>query len=172
MSSEIINKVANSSLVSLDIEDYYPSNERVVYDIKQNLFQEMVLREKEFRSFVKEHDWSQYKNKFVAIICSVDAIVPTWAYMLLATRLEGVAKDFIFGDEAALENHIMISELTKIDFATFTDVRVVVKGCSKYDLSMNVYVFLTSKLKPVVKSLMFGEPCSSVPLYKKSIKSH
>ena len=111
MSEEIVNKVASSGLVSFDLEDYYPTEERIVYDMKQNLFQEMILREKDFRTFVKEHDWKQYKDKFVAITCSVDAIVPTWAYMLLATKLEDIAKDVVFGTLEELENQIMISVL-------------------------------------------------------------
>ena len=167
MSEEIVNKVANSGLISFDLEDYYPTNERVVYDIKQNLFQEMILREKDFRAFVKEHDWSQYQDKFVAITCSADAIVPTWAYMLLATKLEGVTKGIVFGTLDELENQVMLDSLSSVDFSQFIDSRVVVKGCSKYNIPMNVYVYLTRQLTPVVKSLMFGEPCSTVPLYKR-----
>lgn len=167
MSEQIINKVASSGLVSFDLEDYYPTNERVVYDIKQNLFQGIILREKDFRAFVKEHDWLQYENKFVAIVCSVDAVVPTWAYMLLATKLEGLAKELVFGGLQVLENQIMLHALKAIDFKQFEGKRVVVKGCSKYEIPNNVYVYLTTLLKPKVKSLMFGEPCSTVPLYKK-----
>jgi hypothetical protein len=169
MSNEIINKVANSSLVSFDLEDYYPSNDRVEYDIEQNLFQSLMLREKDFRSFIREHDWLQYNNKFVAIGCSVDAVVPTWAYMLLATKLEGIAAKVVFGTISELNDSVLIDRLKEIDYDQYQEARVVVKGCSKYPISTNVYVFLSTQLKPRVKSLMFGEPCSTVPIYKKVV---
>ncbi len=169
MSDTIINKVANSGLISFDLEDYYPQNERVIYDLKDNLFQEMILKEKDFRNFLKEHDWEQYRDKNIAVICSVDAIVPTWAYMLLAVKFEGVAETVVFGDLEALEIHLFKQIINKIDFSAFQDAKVVVKGCSKFEIPTAVYVELANRLKPYVKSLMFGEPCSTVPLYKKKI---
>ena len=126
MSDTIVNKVANSGLVSFDLEDYYPEGERVVYDLKDNLFQEMILREKDFRTFLKENDWEQYRGKHVAIICSVDAIVPTWAYMLLSVKLEGVAESIVFGGKDELEAYLYKQVIDKIDFSAFEGEKVVV----------------------------------------------
>lgn len=170
MEDEIINRVAQSSLISLNLEDYYDQHERVVYDIKDNLFQEMILREKDFRAFVKQHNWSQYEGKNVAIICSADAIVPTWAYMLLALRLEPYAHHFVFGDLAALEQSLFQQSLGKIDMEEFRDKKVVVKGCGDLPIPEYAYVELTRLLRPVVTTMMYGEPCSTVPLYKKRKK--
>jgi Protein of unknown function (DUF2480) len=166
MENIIENKVANSGLISLDLEDYYPSGERLIYDLKQNLFMELILKEKDFRTFLKENDWSFYKDSHVAIKCSVDAIVPTWAYMLLATYLEPHVKTLVFGDLEALETQIYKNVFDNLDWKPFLDARVVVKGCSKIKIPTAVYVELSQRLKPIVKSLMFGEPCSTVPLYK------
>lgn len=166
MEGEIINRVASSGLVTLDLEEFHTKGERVLYDLKDNLFQEMILREKNFRAFLKEHDWSQYAGKHVAITCSVDAIVPTWAYMLLATKLEA-AETVVFGDLKALENQLFMSKVSSIDFTQYKDARVVVKGCSKVEVPTSIYVYVSTRLKPYVKSMMFGEPCSTVPLYKK-----
>ena len=169
MSDTIINKVANSGLVSFDLEDHYPKGERVVYDLKDNLFQELILKEKDFRQFLKDHDWEQYRNKNIAITCSVDAVVPTWAYMLLAVKLEEVANAFVFGDLESLEVYLFTQVLDSVDFSAFQDEKVVIKGCSKYTIPTTIYIELTNRMKPFVKSLMFGEPCSTVPLYKKRI---
>ncbi|MGR3812095.1 DUF2480 family protein [Jiulongibacter sp. NS-SX5] len=167
MAEEIINRVAASGLITFDLEDYYHPGERVVYDLKDNLFMEAILKEKDFRAFLKENDWSVYEGKNVAIYCSVDAIIPTWAYMLLALRLEGIANVVVFGDLKDLEIKLFRDALSTVDFEQFKDTRVVVKGCSKVDMPTEVYVDLSQRLKPLVKSLMFGEPCSTVPLYKK-----
>ncbi|MBA3900001.1 MAG: DUF2480 family protein [Bacteroidetes bacterium] len=163
----IINKVEQSGLITLNLEDYYPRGERVLLDIKNQLFQGLILREKDFREFAKNHDWQQYQGKFVAINCTEDAIVPTWAYMLLAAELEPYAEKFIFGDLKTLETVLFIEALKNIDLAPFQDERVIIKGCSKYPVPESAYVELTRLLRPVVKSLMFGEACSTVPLYKK-----
>jgi hypothetical protein len=170
MEEEIINRVAQSSLITLNLEDYYNHRERVVYDIKDNLFQEMILREKDFRAFVKNHDWSQYQDKNVAIICSVDAIVPTWAYMLLALQLEPYAHHFVFGDLAALEQSLFQDALGKIDVEEFRDKKVVIKGCGDLPIPEYAYVELTRLLRPVVATMMYGEPCSTVPLFKQRKK--
>lgn len=170
MENEIVNKVAASGLVTLDLEDYYDRHERVVYDIKENLFMGLVLKEKDFREFLKTNDWSVYIGKNVAITCSEDAIIPTWAYMLLAIYLEPHANMVVFGDLTDLEKKLYGEVLAKIDFEQFRNARVVVKGCSKFEIPTEVYVELTRKLKPIVKSLMFGEPCSTVPLYKQALK--
>lgn len=164
---EIVNRVASSGLLTLDLEEYYHPGERVVYDLKDNLFQGMILREKDFREFLKNHDWSIYQNKNVAIVCSEDAIVPTWAYMLLALKLEPYAHAFVFGNLAELENKLFFEAISKIDLEPYRDARVVVKGCSKHPVPVAAYVEITRLLKPLVQSLMFGEPCSTVPLYKR-----
>lgn len=167
MEDIIINKVATSGLITFDLEDFYDKNERVIYDLKDNLFMGMILREKDFREFLKTHDWSQYTGKNVAIICSEDAIIPTWAYMLLALKLEPVANAVVFGDLAALENKLFYDAIAKVNPEDYRDARVVVKGCSKVPVPTAAYVEITRKLQPVAQSLMFGEPCSTVPLYKR-----
>ena len=167
METEIINKVANSGLISFDLEEYFHHGERVVYDIKDNLFMGLILKEKDFREFIKNKDWTEYSGKNVAIICSEDAIVPTWAYMLLAIQLEPHANMVVYGDLADLEKKLYEVALNSMDLEQFKDQRVVVKGCSNAQIPTYVYVELTRRLKPIVKSLMFGEPCSTVPLFKK-----
>jgi Protein of unknown function (DUF2480) len=164
---EIINRVVSSGLVSLDLEDYYHPGERVVFDIKDNLYMGLMLKEKDFREFLKTNDWSQYSGKNVAIVCSEDAIVPTWAYMLLAIQLEPFANMVVFGNLEALEQKLFDTAIQSIDFEAFRGAKVVVKGCSKVPVPTTTYVEITRKLKPIVQSLMFGEPCSTVPLYKK-----
>lgn len=170
MEEEIINRVAQSSLISIDLEDYYDQHERVVYDLKDNLFQGLILREKDFRAFVKEHDWSQYQDKNVAIVCTADAIVPTWAYMLLALKLEPYAHHFVFGDLAALEQSLFQQILANIDVEEFRDKKIVIKGCGDLPIPEYAYVELTRLLRPVVATMMYGEPCSTVPLYKQRKK--
>ena len=167
MEDSIINKVANSGLITFDLEDLYDKNERVIYDLKENLFMGMILKEKDFREFLKTHDWSYYTDKNVAIICSEDAIIPTWAYMLLALKLEPVANTVVFGDLAALEDKLFYDAIAKVNPEDYRDARVVVKGCSKVPVPTTAYVEITRKLQPVAQSLMFGEPCSTVPLYKR-----
>lgn len=164
---EIVNRVATSGLISFDLEELYHPGERVVFDIKDQLFQGFILREKDFRDFLKTNDWSVYSGKNVAIICSEDAIVPTWAYMLLAIQLEPFANAFIFGDLNALEDKLFADAISKLDTEEFRGKKMVIKGCSKFPVPVSAYVEITRLLKPVVQSLMFGEPCSTVPLYKK-----
>ena len=166
MEGEILNRVANSSLTNFDLEDYYDKGERVVYDIKQNLFNGFVLKEKDFREFVKENDWSVYQDKNVAIICSTDAIVPTWAYMLLVSALDSFAKNVIYGSLEKLEQYLFQDALSKIDLNQFEDARVIIKGCGRYPVPEFAYVEITRLLKPVVKSIMYGEACSAVPVFK------
>ena len=168
MSDGIVNRVASSPLISLDLEQYYPEGERVVYDIKDNLYEETILREKDFRAFVKEHDWAQYTGKNVAITCSVDAIVPTWAFMLLASKISPVANHVVLGRSQDLERDLFNHALAKLDLEEFKDAKVVVKGCSDKSVPASAYVEIVRILQPIVSSLMFGEPCSTVPVYKKS----
>lgn len=162
----IINKVANSGLISFDLEEYFHPGERIIFDIKDQLFMGLMLKEKNFREFLKTNDWSTYSGKNVAIICSEDAIVPTWAYMLLGIALEPFANMFIFGNLKDLEKKLFEQALNSLDFSLFKGQRIVVKGCSNAQIPTYVYVELTRRLKPIVKSLMFGEPCSTVPLFK------
>ncbi len=162
----IVNKVAQSGLISIDPAEFYPSGERVFFDIKDNLFQGLILREKDFREFIKEHNWESYAGKHVAIGCSADAIVPTWAYMLLASRLAPFASTVVFGDLALLETILFERELNKLDIEKFRDERVVVKGCGEIPVPDSAYITITAKLTGLVKSIMYGEPCSTVPIYK------
>lgn len=165
---QIVNKVANSALITFNLEDYYESGDRILLDIKDQLYEGLVLREKDFRDFIKNHNWSQYENKLVAITCSTDAIVPTWAYMLLAIALKPFAKRVIFGSLLELEIENYRNALAKIQWSAFKDAKVVIKGCSKVDVPVAIYVEVVNQLKPYAGSLMFGEPCSTVPLFKKS----
>jgi hypothetical protein len=170
MEDEIVNRVANSSLVTFNLEDYYHKGERVLYDIKQNLFQELILKEKDFREFVKNYDWSQYKGKNVGIVCTADAIVPTWAYMLLATKLEPFVSIVIFGDLEKLEQALYQQALSAINPEEYRNAKVVVKGCGDVPVPVFAYVEISRILTPIVQSIMYGEPCSTVPIYKNSRK--
>lgn len=163
---EITNKVANSGIVTIDLEEYYQDGERVLLDIKPLLFQELILKEKDFREFIKNEDWSKYQNKLVAVTCTNDAIVPTWAFMLISLALEPFAKKIVFGNLEQLETILFEEALNKINFSDYSDARVVIKGCSNKPVPTNAYVKLTAGLKPFAKSIMYGEPCSTVPLYK------
>jgi len=167
VSNEIINKVANSNLKVFNLEDIYDPHERVIFDIKDQLYMGMILREKDFREFVKNHDFTQYKDKNVAILCSADAIIPTWAYMLLASKLEGVAHYFVFGNLEDLEKSLYQKALSEVNWEEYRDEKVVIKGCSKVNVPVYAYIEATRKLKPVAEKIMYGEPCSTVPIYKK-----
>ncbi len=167
MADDIINRVANSKLVTIDLEDYYPSGKRVLFDIKDWLLEGLVLREKDFRQQAKEHNWAQYKDCFVALHCSTDAIVPAWAFMLLSTYLEPYAAKTVIGNLKTLETAIYQDIITNLDVSEFHDKPLIIKGCSNKPIPDNAYIQLTTKLKPVAKSIMYGEACSSVPLYKK-----
>lgn len=167
MEDKIINKVAQSGLVTFDLASIYPEGERRVYDIKDNLFHGLILKEKDFRDFVKNHDWSVYEGAYVAITCTADAIVPTWAYMLLANRLEPFAKEVVFGDLETLETLLFERALTALDMQQFADERVVVKGCGDVPVPESAFVKFTYELSKVAKSIMYGEPCSTVPVFKR-----
>jgi hypothetical protein len=165
---DIVNRVASSPLVTFDLEELYLPGDRVLVDIKDQLFQELILKEKDFRNFIKNTDWSAYKNKFVAITCSADAIIPHWAYMLLTSALQPHARTIVFGTLQDLETKIFFDQLSKIDFHKYKDAKIVIKGCSKVNVPAAVYVEATRLLMPCASSIMFGEPCSTVPVYKKS----
>ena len=167
MQDEIVNKVAQSKLITFNLEDYYPKGDRMVLDIKDWLFEGFILKEKEFRAFVEEHDWSQYEGAYVAMHCSTDAIVPGWAYILLSVKLSGIAKKIIQGSLVDLETSIYQSIIEHLDISEYQDKLIIIKGCSKKPVPANAYLFLAERLKPVVRSIMYGEACSSVPLYKR-----
>lgn len=168
MENQLVNKVAQSGLITIDLEEFYPPGERIVFDIKNFLFQELILREKDFREAMKNHDWKRYTGAYVALICSADAIVPTWAYMLIASYLEPYAKRIVFGDLETLETVLYHELLSKLPLGTYKDARIVIKGCGKLPVPKAAYVELTSLLRPLAKSIMYGEPCSTVPIFKQA----
>ncbi|GAA0878030.1 DUF2480 family protein [Algoriphagus jejuensis] len=165
--SELVNRVAASPILSINMEEFYPQEERVLFDLKPFLFQELILREKEFRQALKELDWEIYADKWIAVTCTADAIVPTWAFMLVCTYLEGKGLGYVVGSLENLEQHIAETTLAKIDLTEFENRPVVVKGCSKFPIPLFAYGRLISLLQSRTRSLMFGEPCSTVPLYKR-----
>ena len=166
MEEEIVNRVASSALVSIDLEEYYVVGERVLLDIREVLFQEMILREKDLREFIRQHDWRQYQEKLVAVTCTADAVIPTWAFMLLTIALRPHAKKIFYGDLAGLERELYAEKLAGVDWEQYRGKKVVIKGCSKHEVPVSAYVEASSRLQPLVVSMMYGEPCSTVPLYK------
>lgn len=168
MEDQLINRVAQSGILTFNLEHHFTAGERKVLDIKDALFMGMILKEKDFRDWVKQHDWEQYRSACVAITCSADAIIPTWAYMLIAARLEGVAAFFVFGDLDSLETALYVKALAEVDVEEYRDKRVVIKGCGDLPVPASAYVEISRRLLPVVKSLMYGEPCSTVPVFKKA----
>ncbi|MDX6181098.1 DUF2480 family protein [Flavobacterium sp. Fl-77] len=167
---EIINKVANSVLEVFDLEDYYPKGARVQIDISQWLLEGLLLKEKDFREHLKNHNWSQYQDQFVAINCSTDAIVPAWASILVAVQLAPFATKVINGTVEDLEASLYEEILSKVDYAAYKNKPVIVKGCSKKPVPMRAYIIATTNLQPFAKSIMYGEACSAVPLYKENKK--
>ena len=167
MSEPLINKVAESGLISLDLAQFIPNNEIVVFDIKPYLFMELILKEKDFRASLSSIDWTQFENKIVGIFCSTDAIIPMWANMLIVANLSPFVKAVYFGDENKTRELVLLDAIQKIDADGYIDQRVVVKGCGDTPISESAFVAITQKLRPVVKSIMYGEPCSTVPVYKK-----
>ena len=169
MSEEIVNKVATSGLITLNLEDMRDNGERVLYDIKQNLFQELILKEKDFRAFIKKNDWSVYEGKNVAITCTAEAIVPTWAYMLLMSAISPYADHVVFGDLEDLEQSLFQKTIDSLDPEDYRDQRLVIKGCGDEAVPIFAYTEIVRKLQPVAKSIMYGEPCSTVPVFKKRV---
>ncbi len=166
---EIINRVANSKLKTFDLEEIYPEGKRVLFDIKDWLYQELILKEKDFREAVKNHNWDQYKNSFVAVTCSVDAIVPSWAFMLVASELMPFANKVVIGDLELLETVIYQELIGFLDLRDFANTPVIIKGCAEKPIPASAFAFLIEKLQPIAKSIMFGEACSTVPLYRSKI---
>lgn len=164
---KIINKVVASGLITFDLATLAPEGELVLFDIKDHLFHGLILREKDFREFVKENDWSEYTGKNVAITCSADAIIPTWAYMLLANKLEPYAREITFGSLEHLRSILYEKALDKLDMRKYVDQRIMVKGCGDIQVPESAFITLTKKLSKVAKSIMYGEACSSVPIFKR-----
>lgn len=167
MEEVIRNKVAESGIIILNLEDFYPRDEVVIFDIKDYLFMEMILKEKDFREALKQHDWQQYAGKTVGVTCTADAIVPLWAYMLIVTYLQPVAGFVATGNAEELKKRLLLNNINAINTADYEDKRVVIKGCGDLGIGEEAYADITRVLLPVVKSLMYGEPCSTVPVYKK-----
>lgn len=165
--AEIINRVAESGIITIDLETLFPSGKRVELDLKELLFQGLVLRESEFRQFIKDNNWESFRDCFVNVTCSADAIIPNWAYMLIASKLSPIAKKVVFGSKNELESNLLLEVIDGLNLDEYSDERVIIKGCSDKAISEEAYLNLTLRLTPVVRSLMFGEPCSAVPVFKK-----
>ena len=161
------NKVAESGILSIDLASLLPSNEIIVFDIKPYLFMELILKEKEFRAALLTADWTIYKDKVVGIVCSTDAIIPMWANMLIVSALNPFAKAVYFGNENKVREQLLLENIGSLNINEYTDQRVVIKGCGDTPIGESAYIAITQKLRPVVKSIMYGEPCSTVPVYKK-----
>lgn len=161
------NKVAESGLLTIDLASLLPSNEIILFDIKPYLFKELILKEKEFRASLLSIDWSVYQDKIVGIVCGADAIIPMWANMLIVSSLHSYAKAVFFGDENKVREQLLQESISKINTEQYIDQRVVVKGCGETPIGESAYIAITQKLRPLVKSIMYGEPCSTVPVYKK-----
>ena len=166
--NEIVNRVAKSGLVQLDMADFFPTHDIVEYDIAQNLWQGIALKEKDFREFIKTNDWAKYKNVHVGLTCSADAIVPSWAYMLLSSALQDFAVSIHFGTKSEVEQLLLLESIRSIKAEEYQDTRIVIKGCGDKTVAEAAWVTITNVLQPVAKSLMFGEPCSTVPVFKKA----
>ena len=167
MSLPLNNKVAESGLVTIDLSSFIPSNEIVLFDIKPYLFMELILKEKDFRAALLSTDWSVYQDKVVGVYCSTDAIIPMWANMLIVSNLQPIAKAVYFGNEERVREQVLFENILQVNAADYTDQRVVIKGCGETPIGESAYIAITQKLRPVVKSIMYGEPCSTVPVYKK-----
>ena len=167
MEDMIVNKVADSGLMTIDLEDYYPKGNIKIFDLKDYLFMGLILKEKDFRAALQNMAWEEYKDAYVGITCSADAIIPAWAYMLVASYLQPLAKEVSVGDEKTLVNNIFIKRIGAINGADFADKRVIVKGCGDVQVPETAYLEITNTLRPHVKSIMYGEACSNVPVYKR-----
>ena len=167
MNEPFLNKVEESGLITLDLETYYPKEATAFFDLKDHLFMGMILKEKEFREALKNIDWETYRNKNVGITCTAEAIIPVWAYMLIASYLQPVAKEIVMGNEKEVHKILFLKNISQINRNEFSDKRVVVKGCGETPIGDFAYMEITKLLRPVAKSIMYGEPCSTVPIYKK-----
>ena len=167
MEKALVNKVANSNLITINLENYFPNEPIVAFDIKDFLFHGLILKEKDFRQALKEYDWNAYKGSILCVYCSTDAIIPTWAYMLVATYAQDLARKVFQGTKEEYLNHYYHQVIGELDANDYEDERIVIKGCSDKPVPAGAYMALTALLKPVARSIMYGEPCSTVPIYKK-----
>ncbi|MDC8002602.1 DUF2480 family protein [Aureisphaera galaxeae] len=167
MEKEIVNRVANSPLVTIDLEELYPAGERMELDISQWLYEGLILREKEYREHINNHDWDQYKDAYVFIHCATDAIIPGWAFLLVSLQLSGIASKVHIGSREEMEASLYMDTISNLDLSEYQDKPVIIKGCSDKYIPDNAYVQLAQRLQPLAKSIMYGEACSSVPLYKR-----
>lgn len=167
MAELLINKVSESALITLNLEEYYPKEDIVLFDVKDYLFMGLILKEKDFREALKILDLSMYADKAVAVTCSADAVIPIWAYMLIAAYLQPVSKEIIFGTEEELKKQLLMKNIAQINLNEFLDKRVVIKGCGELPVGEAAYLEATRLLRPVAKSIMYGEPCSTVPIFKR-----
>jgi Protein of unknown function (DUF2480) len=170
MEENLVNRVAQSGLVTLNLENFFPKGEIAHFDLKNYLFRELILREKDFREALKEHDWTQYEGKNLLVYCSTDAIIPVWAYMLVVTYSEPFARDIFQGDEENFIKSYYFNVIKNLDLSEYEGQRLVVKGCSDLPVPAAAYLDLTKRLRPIALSIMYGEPCSTVPIYKKPKK--
>ncbi len=166
----IVNKVAESGLLEIDLENYYPKGEVMVFDLKDYLFMGLILKEKDFREALKTKDFAPYKDKLVAVTCTADAIIPVWAYMLVASYLQPLVNDLVMGDADFLHKTLFLRNINAINIDEYRDKRIVIKGCGEMETGPFAYLEITKLLRPVAKSIMYGEPCSTVPVYKKAIE--
>ncbi len=167
MDTPFVNKVAESGILTIDLEDYFSKEPTAVFDLKEYLFMGLILKEKDFREALKDLDVNQYAGKYVAITCTADAIIPMWAYMLIVSYLQPVGKEIFFGAPEKMEEAILIKNIEAVNITDYQDQRVVVKGCGEKPIPEAAYIKITEKLRPVAKSIMYGEPCSTVPVYKR-----
>ena len=168
LESPLVNRVAQSGLVTIDLEELYPAGEIVSFDLKDYLFMELILKEKDFREALKTHDWSQYRGKNIAVFCSADAIIPMWAYMLVATYAAPFANDIAQTTPDLFAETAFLKKLSTLNISDYEGKRIVIKGCSDKPVPPSAYLEITRRLQPVALSIMFGEPCSTVPVYKRA----
>ena len=169
MDEVFVNKVAESGIITLDLEAFYPKEQTMVFDMKDHLFMGLILKEKDFRETMKELDIEPYKGKNVALTCSADAVIPVWAYMLVVSYLQPIVKEIIFGDAEFLHKTLFLKNIFQINITDYKDKRVVIKGCGELPITEAAYVAITVLLRPVAKSIMYGEPCSTVPIFKRKV---
>lgn len=167
MSENIVNKVAESGLVTIDLENFLPKEKTEIFDLKDHLYMGMILKEKDFREALKTLDWEKYRDKNVAITCTADAVVPLWAYMLVVTYLQPIAAEILTGTEKDLYRHLFLKNITSVNSSEYAGKRVVIKGCGDNHIDEFAYAEITRILVPVAKSIMYGEPCSTVPVFKR-----